>query len=88
MIAFILSYRFNEWQWVNKQRMQKRLRDKGQKVSLTDHRVNLLDAVGFQWAKEKGDASWDHHYKELHEFYLQNHHCDVPTKYTKNKALG
>lgn len=75
-------------QWVNKQRMQKRKRDNGQKSSLTDHRVKLLDEAGFQWAKHKGDVSWDQHYQELNEFYLQNGHCNVPTKYPENKSLG
>ncbi|GAX14382.1 hypothetical protein FisN_11Hh160 [Fistulifera solaris] len=74
--------------WVNKQRMQKKLKEKGQKVSLSEHRINLLNDLGFQWAKEKGDVSWDHHYNELFAFYLQHNHCNVPTKYTENKALG
>lgn len=68
--------------------MQKRLFEKGEKSSLTDRRVKLLDEVGFQWAKQKGDVSWDQHYQELFVFYLQHGHCNVPTKCADNKSLG
>lgn len=75
-------------QWVNKQRMEKRLRDQGQKSTMSEHRMALLDEMGFQWAKQKGQASWDEKYYALRDFFEKHGHCNVPTKYRDNSALG
>jgi len=55
---------------------------------MTNHRLKLLNEIGFHWAKHKGQVSWDHRYQELCEFHRKNGHCIVPTKYRENKALG
>lgn len=76
------------FKWVNKQRMEKRLKDQGMKSSMTDHRLKLLDRCGFNWAKHKGQLSWDDKYEELVDFFKKNGHCNVPTKFRENSALG
>lgn len=75
-------------QWVNKQRMEKKLLDQGLKSSMTKHRLEKLDQAGFHWAKQKGDVSWENKYAELCQFHEKHGHCLVPTKYTENSALG
>jgi hypothetical protein len=68
--------------------MEKRLRDQGLKSTMTEHRLSLLDQVGFHWAKHKGQVSWDQKYKELWDFHHTHGHCNVPTKFRENSALG
>jgi hypothetical protein len=55
---------------------------------MTEHRLSLLDQVGFHWAKHKGQVSWDQKYKELWDFHHKHGHCNVPTKFRENSALG
>ncbi|GAX11425.1 hypothetical protein FisN_22Lh110 [Fistulifera solaris] len=74
--------------WVNKQRMEKKFMDDGEKSSMTEDRKRQLEKIGFTWAKRKGDYSWNEKFRELEEFKRMNGHVDVPTKYEENKALG
>ncbi|KAG7352759.1 helicase domain protein [Nitzschia inconspicua] len=74
--------------WVNKQRMEKKAMDAGEKSSMTPEKVRLLEKAGFIWAKRKGQAAWEERFRELQHFQAQNGHCDVPTKNKKNRALG
>jgi hypothetical protein len=39
--------------WVNKQRMEKKFMDEGQKSSMTWAKLQALDDIGFMWAKRK-----------------------------------
>jgi len=70
--------------WVNKQRMEKKKLDEGTKTSLTKQRLELLVSIDFQWAKSKGQESWERRFKELLEFKSENGSCIVPTKWTEN----
>jgi len=70
--------------WVNKQRMEKKKLDEGTKTSLTKQRFELLVSIDFQWAKSKGQESWERRFKELLEFKSENGSCIVPTKWTEN----
>lgn len=45
--------------WVNKQRMEQKLRIEGKNSSLNDARLQRLESVGFRWAKRKGQVSWN-----------------------------
>lgn len=63
--------------WVNKQRMAKRAKDDGKSSSMTDDRVNLLEKVGFTWAKPKGQAYWEEKFLELQAFSEKNRHCKI-----------
>lgn len=74
--------------WVNKQRMEKKFMDEGQKSSMTPAKLQALDEIGFQWAKRKGQPSWDARYAQLKEYFAKHGHCRVPTKYVQNPALG
>lgn len=74
--------------WVNKQRMEKRKLDKGQKSSLTEARIGLLQELGFNWGKAKGQSSWDIKFIEIVAFKKKHKHCNVPTKFAENTALG
>jgi len=72
--------------WVNKQRMEKKKFDEGTKTSLTKERCELLESIGFQWAKPKGQESWERRFKELSEYKAKFGNCIVPTKWPKNKG--
>jgi hypothetical protein len=74
--------------WVNKQRMEHKSRDDGNRTSLTEQKLQALDAIGFVWAKRKGQPSWDARFHELIEYFAREGHSNVPTKFTDNPALG
>ena len=80
--------RFISTQWTNKQRMEKKFMDDGDQSAMTPYRVAALDSIGFEWAKRKGKIAWNQRYEELVQFKKEFGHCDVPTKFKKNKALG
>ena len=48
--------------------------------TLTEHRIELLDSIGFDWGDVKGEDSWDKRYEELKEFWEQNGHSNYSTK--------
>ncbi|KAL3800305.1 hypothetical protein HJC23_003601 [Cyclotella cryptica] len=74
--------------WVNKQRMERRKLERNKTSSLSPMRLAKLDALGFNWGKEKGQASWDAKYKEICAFKRKHGHCNVKTKDKENPALG
>lgn len=70
---------------VNKQRMEKKFMDQGKRTSMTPHKVRALEAIGFTWAKLKGQASWDAKFEELQVYHHEYGNCNVPTKYRLNR---
>jgi len=74
--------------WVNKQRMEYKLLQDGEKSSMTNERLSALQSIGFVWAKRKGQATWDAKYKQLQEYKATNGDCLIPTKYAQDPALG
>lgn len=68
--------------------MEKKFRDEGEKSSMTLARIAALEKLGFEWAKRKGDHSWNSKYQELIEYKQEYGTVDVPTKYDQNRALG
>jgi len=74
--------------WVNKQRMEQKLRIEGKNSSLNDARLQRLESVGFRWAKRKGQVSWNEKFEELKAYKKKHGNCHVPTKYKENSALG
>lgn len=85
--------------WVNKQREEyKRYQSNwttsnsnnsaDQKTSMTPGKIARLEGLGFTWAKPKGDASWETHYRELVDFHRVHGHANVRTKYRENRPLG
>lgn len=74
--------------WVNKQRMEYKLLQDGEKSSMTPERLSALQSIGFVWAKRKGQATWDAKFKQLQEYKAAHGDCLIPTKYSKDPALG
>ncbi|KAG7367633.1 helicase domain protein [Nitzschia inconspicua] len=75
--------------WVNKMRMEKKKMDAGERTSLTERKVELLEFFGFVWAQScKGELGWENRFCELKAFKDNYGHCNVPTKCKKNRALG
>lgn len=68
--------------------MEKKFMDEGKRSSMTAAKIRHLESIGFKWAKRKGQISWDLKYSELCAFYRHHLHCDVPTKFGENRALG
>jgi len=68
--------------------MEKKFLDDGKRSSMTQDRILQLEKLGFAWAKRKGDFSWNSKFDELCEYQRLHNSVDVPTKYSKNKALG
>lgn len=74
--------------WVNKQRMEYKLLMDGNKSSMTQERLEALTNLGFTWAKRKGQATWDGKFAQLREYKMFHGDCLIPTKYSKDLALG
>ena len=84
----------NEWpqnrqlaSWVKRQRYQYKLKvEDGKRSTLTPERYQKLVNIGFVWKSQK--CKWETKFRELTKFVQQHGHCDVPTKYPANPALG
>jgi hypothetical protein len=74
--------------WVNKQRMEYKLLMDNHKSSMTPERLDALKEIGFTWAKRKGQATWDAKFYQLKEYKGMHGDCLIPTKYSKDLALG
>jgi hypothetical protein len=75
--------------WVRDQRTQYKSFVRGEKVrgSLTEDKVDLLNAVGFSWSVTPmclAKQRWMERYNELKAFKMENGHTDVP----RNHPLG
>jgi len=69
--------------------MEKKFLDKGdEKTSMTEARKEMLESIGFEWAKRKGLHAWFEKFHELREYNHLHGNCDVATKYSPNPALG
>jgi hypothetical protein len=67
--------------WVDAQ--QRQLHSK-KTIRLLDRKGLLVDELGF----DKSAAPWNKQYEKLVEFKRKTGHCNVPTKYEKDKSLG
>jgi len=80
--------------WVNRQRSQYRLLQKGEKSYIAEERITKLEEIGFRWdalhlARGKvDDPLWNRRYGELIEYKQKHGHCNVPQSYKQNKQLG
>lgn len=68
--------------------MEKKFMDEGGRTSMTFERAQLLEKIGFTWAKRKGEHSWLKKFRELEEYHRRHGTADVPTKFAENPALG
>jgi hypothetical protein len=68
--------------------MEYKLLMDGNKSSMTQERLEALSNKGFTWAKRKGQATWDAKFAQLREYKIVCGDCLIPTKYSKDLALG
>ncbi len=68
--------------------MEYKLLQDNEKSSMSEDRLAALKSIGFVWAKRKGQATWDTKFKQLLEYKAKHGDCLIPTKYSKNPALG
>ena len=69
--------------WVDTQRTAYRLLNRGEKSSLTQQRIDLLNEINFVW--DPVDARFNERIKELKDFQRTNGHCMV--SHTTNPTL-
>ena len=50
------------------------MREEGKQSSLNDSRLGRLQNIGFQWAKRKGQASWDEKFVSYPEHVARAFH--------------
>jgi len=48
----------------------------GGKHSLTETKLNKLNAIGFDWGKRKGDVSWEEKFRQLSEYRNTYGNCE------------
>jgi hypothetical protein len=71
--------------WVKRQRYQYRIKNAGQRSTMTEDREKLLEQLGFVW--DSRSAFWEERLNELHAYRDMHGHCNVPTKYPENPKL-
>lgn len=76
--------------WAKNQRKQFINYYKGQKSTMTLRRIDMLNAINFDWdEKVKGsEEEWKSMIKELKHFKDKHGHCFVPVAYPFNTNLG
>ena len=67
--------------WVSHQRTQYRLFREGKKSQLNEHRINLLNRIGFSWTIH---VAWEDRLEEVKLFKATHGHCRVTGAITKN----
>lgn len=60
---------------MNKQRMEKKAHDRGEKSGINEKKIRLLEQAGFVWAKRKGQAAWEEKFLELQSYLERFGHC-------------
>jgi len=80
--------------WVANQRTEFKKSRAGKASSMTPHRVNILNHIGFVWdasdksAVKTNDEGWMQMFEELMEYKEQHGDCLVPKKYEGNTKLA
>lgn len=74
--------------WVTEQRMQYKLKQRGEKTRMTDKREKLLNAVGFEWdlgerMQAENDAAWHERLEELRRWKEEHGDFNVPCHHGK-----
>jgi uncharacterized protein CbrC (UPF0167 family) len=72
--------------WAKRQRYQYTRKLEQKQSCLSDARQQKLDAVGFAWDLQT--MAWQERFDELVKFKQKNGHCNVPSRFRENPALG
>jgi hypothetical protein len=65
--------------WVDTQRQQYRLRQRGEPSNLTPQREQRLDELGMVWNIR--EYMWEENYEQLLEYYYTHGHVNVPARH-------
>ncbi|GFH61929.1 hypothetical protein CTEN210_18405 [Chaetoceros tenuissimus] len=68
--------------WVEYQRSQFKL------SKLSEERVNMLNAIGFDWTAPTRDSAWSYNFDQLKLYKSTHGDCNVPARYKENRPLG
>lgn len=72
--------------WVRRQRYQYKLKQEGKKSTMTDSRLQKLNAIAFVW--DSHAATWSERLFELVDYLRENGDCNVPATYQLNTPLS
>ena len=72
-------------EWVKRQRYQYKLIGEGKHSTMSFHRINALENLGFVWNSH--EAVWEERRKELEEYKRVHSDCNVPSNYV-NRQLA
>jgi hypothetical protein len=72
--------------WVQKQRENYKLQQKGKKSHMTTFRIRKLESLAFEW--DSLGAAWEDRLGELADYRKIQGHCNVPSRYKENTKLG
>lgn len=72
--------------WASRQRREYRAYQLGEKSSMTQHRIMLLNDIHFDW--DPKDTKWKMRVQELLSYKKKFGNCLVPAQYDENPALG
>ena len=56
--------------------------------TLSTAKKSRLDSIQFEWNVRKPNQSWKHWIKKLSEYKAHHGNCDVPQRYSRDRALG
>ena len=72
--------------WVSNQRQYYKLHQEGKSSSMTEERIQTLNAVGFDWRSTY--SSWNEQFQELEDYKERFGNCLVSTKDSTIPKLG
>lgn len=73
-------------QWVKRQRYQYKLKVENKRSAMSEERVHALEEFGFIWDSHR--AIWDERLHELMQYKQLTGHCNVPSRYARNRQLA
>jgi len=73
-------------QWVKRQRHQYKIKKEGKNASLTDHKINALESLGFTWSVH--EDIWEERLEELQSYKEVHGHTNVPKNCKRHPQLS